>query len=148
MLSADLSEEKQVSYLQAVKKCTLRPSLFTLMKRISVTLRDFLQISTSVIRSMLQCACAEWDIYPIKVCLSVHKRALKTLYPDMSNDNVLATLAMHSITISQRQDEIFEKISDDMQQSGHKQNCLLPLAGEVPYALKSVSRYLKVGRDI
>ena len=102
VLSTDLSWGSHVDYLYS--KCAPHLYFLTLLKRAGIAPSDTLRIYTSMVRSVLEYACAIWHTSPTKgqsdKLESIQKRPLRTTVPDKSDSEELSTLCMDTLKLS------------------------------------------------
>ena len=92
---------------------------------------------------MVEYACPVWSTNLTKYLSdsieTVQKRALKSIYPAYTYEEILKTVKLP--TLSTRRDDLCKKYFNGMKPSKHKLNHLLPETRDVPYLLRSVNKY-------
>ncbi len=69
----------------------------------------------------------------------VQKRALKSIYPDLSCNVILQRVELPTLAV--RRDELCRTYFNRLKRSSHKLNHLLPDIRNVPYSLRSPNMY-------
>ena len=87
---------------------------------------------------MVEYACPVWSTnlpkYWSDSIETVQKRALKSIYPGCTYEEILKTVKLP--TLSTRRDDLCKKYFNGMKQNKHKLNHLLPETRDVPYLLR------------
>ena len=125
-----------------VSKASKRLYMYQL-KRAGVDQRDLVRIYMSVIRPVLEYAAPVWSTsmpgYLSDKIETIQKRAMRTIFPGMDYDDILASLNVQ--TLADRRHDICVNYFNKMKNPNHKLHHLLPDVRNVSYLLRSRTQY-------
>ena len=140
-ISADLTWNAHVN--NTVSKASKRLYMLYQLKRAGVDQRDLVRIYMSVIRPVLEYAAPVWSTsmpgYLSDKIETIQKRAMRTIFPGMDYDDILASLNVQ--TLADRRHDICVNYFNKMKNPNHKLHHLLPDVRNVSYLLRSRTEY-------
>jgi hypothetical protein len=121
MISKDLTWIEHVDYI--CKKASKRLYALRLLKRASIPAGKLVRAYTTCVRPILEFSCEVWR-YSLAQYLSIHRRALRIIFPDFKYEDALVRAGVVSLFL--RRKTICEKLFVEMcYETSHKLHSLV-----------------------